>query len=102
MHFSSDAVAGFVGVVTGSVITGGVQYSLLARDDRRTTRAARRLIASELSGLIGSLAMLAKHRKDLLSDVVPETPEFDKHRDTLALGSRRVWHAVNGAYSMYS
>lgn len=48
MHFSPDAVAGFVGVVTGSIMTGGFQFTLATRAERADRRVAIRKVRSEL------------------------------------------------------
>jgi regulator of protease activity HflC (stomatin/prohibitin superfamily) len=102
MAISPDAITGIAGVVTGSVITGGVQYWTSVRSDRREARRARRLIRSELQGMLGTLRVLETHGDLLLSDFDLKTPEWDRQRDTLALGKGSVFGAVSTAYASCS
>jgi hypothetical protein len=69
--------------------------------DARRRRGIRRLVASELSGLLGPLE-LAKHAeyRDLL-DVLPETPVWRQHRDAVAEDRGVRWHRISAAYSTY-
>lgn len=98
---SSDAVAGFVGVVTGSVITGGVQFTLAIRADRRRGRVARRLLASELGLMYTAVDTGAlMGRWDWVKRF--ETAEHNAHREEFAFDKSKTWQAVETAYATFT
>jgi hypothetical protein len=99
MAISSDAIAGFVGVVTGSVITGGFQYLLAARSDRRESRAARRLLLSELRARRKEIEIMQKQaRWDGLRESI-DPSEWQAHRNRLAIELPNAdWMALDIAY----
>jgi hypothetical protein len=99
---SSDAIAGFAGVVTGAVITGGFQFALAWRSDRRHARTTRRLIRAELSDLMARMIFCAQ--RQMWEDIVEnsEAPVWHKHREDFAESSpESAWSAVDGAYRDY-
>jgi hypothetical protein len=101
---SSDAITGFAGVVAGSVITGGFQFGIAARSDRRAARTTTRLIQAELSDLLADLVFCATRRRwDKIVEHGPEAPVWLKHREDFAESSKRtIWSAVDAAYAGYS
>jgi hypothetical protein len=101
---SSDAIAGFTGVVTGSVITGGFQFALAWRSDRRNARTTTRLIRAELSELLNDIVFCAQRKRwDKIVQHASEAPVWLKHREDFAEFSRdSTWSVVDTAYSGYS
>jgi hypothetical protein len=101
---SSDAITGFAGVVAGSVITGGFQFGIAARSDRRTALTTTRLLRAELSELLDDLIFCATRRGwDKIVEHGPEAPVWLKHREDFAESSNQsIWSAVDAAYTGYS
>ncbi len=104
MAISSDAIAGFAGVVAGAVITGGFQFGIAARSDRRTARTTTRLIRAELSELLDDLVFCATRRRwDKIVEHGRGPPVWLKHREDFAESSEQsIWRVVDAAYAGYS
>ncbi len=101
MGISSDAIAGLVGVVTGSAITGGFQYVLTARAERRDGRAARRLVHAELSTYRAALDFAAGGRAlaEPLTADLGDHSRWDANADRLARDlSDDAWQAIEYVY----
>jgi hypothetical protein len=100
---SSDAIAGFAGVVAGAVITGGFQFGIAARSDRRSARTTTRLIRAELSDLLDDFVFCATRRRwDKIVEHGPEAPVWLKHREDFAESpDQSIWSAVDAAYAGY-
>jgi hypothetical protein len=99
MGISSDAVTGFVGVVTGSAITGGFQLYLTRRNERRDHRAALRRVLNEL---LNAQAMVKFGRdnpdqwKRLVAHI--ETDAWERYADALARDPKLRFGTLSGAY----
>src|SRR5206468_2781659 len=78
------------------------QYCIGVRSDWRDARRARLLIRTELYGMLGRLHVLEAHRQNLPQGIGSETFEWERQRDTLALGRGAIYNAVSRAYTSYS
>jgi hypothetical protein len=101
---SSDAIAGFVGVITGSAITVGFQYGLTLRNERRAVRSARRLVRSELVRIGHAISYGLEVMEPLewqeASEVLTDTSEWDRYRERLSVElSGEEWETIDRAYS---
>jgi hypothetical protein len=98
---SSDAIMGLVGVLTGSVVTGGFQLALAARIDHRDARAARRLVRSELGAYEAALAYLAENGTWLppLREELLNRSQWTANSDRLARDLPvNVWKRIDFVY----
>jgi hypothetical protein len=98
---SSDAITGFAGVVTGSVITGGFQYTTARRSQHRRAKASRRLVAAELGTYRAVLDFMAAGGalQDVLVAQLQDRSWWNDNAGRLAEGlSREAWDAVEYVY----
>jgi hypothetical protein len=91
------AIFGLVGVVIGALITGGTNYALQVRAERRELRAAARMMLQELSNTSAALGFAVEHdQRGILEHALDEsqwTPHHlllarhlpDDDRDVVAL-----------------
>jgi hypothetical protein len=96
---SSDAIAGFVGVVTGSVITSGFQFFQTHRKERGDRRSAVRNVWSEVSHAEALIAYAVKNKAGW--KVVGEHVKSEmwaKYSDTLGRDRKLKWGSVQAAY----
>jgi hypothetical protein len=102
VHFSADAVAGFVGVVTGGVLTGGFQFALAAHSERREWRGAAKLIHAELVRAHGLIEVYwgDEHDQRPWPELAERlgTTEWEMYGATLARGRRFEYGTVVTAY----
>ena len=59
----SETVAGFLGVLLGGIITGGVTYWMQWRRERREARGARRVVESEIDEATAALTAIKGQEK---------------------------------------
>ncbi len=99
MAISSDAITGFIGVVTGSAITGGFQLYLAMRNERRDHRAAVRRVAVELlnAQAMSNYAKVNPGQWRRLAEQM-ETDAWDKYADDLARDPRVEFGIIAGGY----
>jgi hypothetical protein len=93
------AVAGLAGVG----LSGGFQFGLAVRADRRERRAAARLVEAELSGLRSRVLFMAASTEWGALVRLGEPPVWKEHEALLARHlSRRQWLRVTTAYGLYN
>jgi hypothetical protein len=93
------AVFGLIGVVIGALITGGTNYFLQVRAERREVRAVARLMLQDLSGSADLIRFaLDRDEPQLLEDSFNEE-EWKRHHLLLARHlSDDEWDAVALGY----
>ena len=93
------AIFGLVGVVIGALITGGTNYVLQVRAERREIRAAARLMLQELTNSGDAIRYAIKlNDREFLHGATSEN-EWNRHHLFLARHlSDEEWDAVALAY----
>jgi hypothetical protein len=98
----TEAVIGFVGVIVGGAISGGVAYLLARRNERALARASARLLAENLRSRTRTIeARIALGEEDpsraRFDDLT--TPLWDDHQPQLAEKlSWADWEAIRAGY----
>lgn len=89
-----------MGVIVGSGITGGFQWALTVRGDRRDSRAARRLVQGELLGVWVALRHgIRDGNWDTVMEGLRDRSQFEQHRPRLARElDDAAWNTVERAY----
>jgi hypothetical protein len=86
------------GVVVGGFASGWVNYGLGRREERRTARAAARLVLEEATQITHVLAAILEYGRWRPIEFV-ETNQWDGYRSTLAHHLRHAdWRCVVSAY----
>ena len=101
MSISADAITGFIGVVLGAGITGGVDIVLAKRAEHHDAAAARRLIHSELSAYAAALEHVVESGewRPILLDELRERPQWTANCDRLARDlPNTTWKRMDWVY----
>lgn len=94
----SEAWFGLIGVVVGGFITGGVDFVLSKRNERRLRRAAGRLLGLELDeARLFLAASVEQGRWGAAPSRVLSNEQWSEHRNVWAAGSDD-WQAVANAF----
>ena len=93
------AIFGLIGVVIGSLITGGTNYVLQVRAERREIRAAARLTLQELSNTAFALRFALDRNDRLVLESAAHAEQWNRHGLLLARHlSDQEWDAVALGY----
>lgn len=105
MRCLEAAILGFIGVIVGGLLTGGVQLFLDWRKERRSARQAKRLVQGELLNaelILGTLANLPSKTWPSFLDVNAALPTsaWLEHRAQLAeILDADLWDRLILAYA---